>query len=78
MADESRIQQLRVGIREGEMRLMDKKQTGKEAIRRAISNNQVRIQRLEAGLPEGGMVYQNGMWEYEFSTFKCDCKRCAA
>jgi hypothetical protein len=63
----NRITQLKLSIREGEMRLQLKTQTGKSAIRTAIANSRTRIERLEAGLDEGRMVYdeQRG-WHYEY------------
>lgn len=61
-----RIQCLCNSIREGEMRLTVKNQKGKEMIKRDIANCRVRIARLKAGLPEGGMVWHDGEWRYEF------------
>ena len=64
--NQSRITALRLGIRDGEMRLTIKAQTGKEAIRRAIANSKTRIERLEKGLDEGTMVFVGNQWVYEY------------
>jgi len=60
-----RIQQLRLSIREGEMRLSTAKPVQRYAIARSVRNAQIRINRLLSGMDEGHMIFENGQWRYE-------------
>jgi hypothetical protein len=64
--DKTRISQLELSIREGEARLKDNKQTGKESIRIAVRSAKIRIERLGKCLPEGGMMWNGERWIYEY------------
>ena len=64
--DQRRIGDLQLSIREGEGRLASNSQKGKPAIRRAIENAKIRIERLQNGLPEGEMIFKDGRWMYQY------------
>lgn len=68
--NQQRIIDLQLSIREGEGRLVSKRQTGKSAIRKAIENAKIRIERLQRGLPEGEMIFRGGGWIYEYEETK--------
>jgi hypothetical protein len=63
--NQQRISELQLSIRGGNGRLASRGQKGKVAILRSIENAKIRIECLQKGLPEGGMVFKDGRWMYE-------------